>query len=123
MSEVDILSFTDSEKEELQLLEDIVEECPSMKEELFKNTNLGHHFNNLKQKKLITDMSVSERAGFEITKALSAAITAQIDADIIKLLMGTCPTTATDPFEIKQLEKLAGITNSGVPLRSDIRRI
>lgn len=77
--------LTEKELEDLQLLQEIADECPSMIDELFKGSKIGDHFLALKSKSWLASMK-------GITDKLSAEITAEIDADIIKLLMGQVPS-------------------------------
>lgn len=98
--------LTKSEAEEFQLMQEIVDACPSMQKEIFGNGKLGDRYSKLYNKKMLCDMS-------SITSVLAKEICAEIDRDMIKIMSEMFPSTATDPVSIRKLEELMGIKDSG----------
>lgn len=99
--------ITNGELEELRLMQEIVDGCPSMEKEIFGKSKLGNRYHKLQEKKLLGDMS-------SITAIMAKEICNQIDADILKS-MGECfVNSATNPVNIDKLEELLGIKDAGI---------
>lgn len=99
---LDTSNITKSEEEDLRLMQEIVDACPSMKDDIFGTSHLGNRYNNLYNKKHLCDMS-------SITSVLAKEISDQIDADMMKIMNECFTSSATNPLSIERLEKLMGI--------------
>lgn len=109
--------MTESEKEELRLMQKIYDEYPEVIDDLFHisaSASLGKRFNELRQTELLEFME-------QASKDLGASIAKAIDADIIAQIAATMTVppdmlkSKNDPFNI-EVEKDAEFGDNEIQL-------